>query len=167
MHADDILMLATTRLKVIDKVKCLINYCKENFIKLQLTKCAMMCVNSKDEGDNEPIIVEGVTLKCSPSEVYLGSVITCSNKLIHDVEADIKNRQLNIVKFYAFLRNNKNAPVDIKLKVLESCVLYSILHNAETWADSKIDRLEVVYRRLLKLVLGVRMTTCTEFCLLS
>ena len=164
MHADDILMLATTRLKVIDKVKCLINYCKDNFIKLQLTKCAMMCVNSKDEEeDNEPIIVAGVTLKCSPSEVYLGSVITCSNKLIHDVEADIKNRQLNIVKFYAFLRNNKNAPVDIKLKVLESCVLHSILHNAETWADSKIDRLEVVYRRMLKSVLGVRMTTCTEF----
>ena len=49
------------------------------------------------------------------------------------------------------------------MKVLESCVLYSILHNAETWADSKIDRLEVVYRRMLKSVLGVRMTTCTEF----
>ena len=163
MHADDILMLATSRVKAIQKIQCLIEYCKNNFIKLQLAKCAFMCVNSNEEEDGEPIIVDNVTLKCSPNEVYLGSMITCSNKLIHDVEADIKNRQVNVVKFYAFLRSNRNAPLDIKLKVLESCLVASTLHNAETWADSKIERLEVVYRRMLKSVLGVRMSTCSEF----
>ena len=61
------------------------------------------------------------------------------------------------------MRSNRNAPLDIKLKVLESCLVASTLHNAETWADSKIERLEVVYRRMLKSVLGVRMSTCSEF----
>ena len=163
MHADDILMLATMRCTVIQKLECLMQYCKNNFIKLQLAKCAMMCVNSDDEKDEEPIVINNITLKCSPSEVYLGSVITNSNKLIRDVEADIKHRQVNIVKFYAFLRSNRNAPVDVKLTVLEACIFSAILHNAETWADSKIDQLEIVYRRMLKSVLGVRMTTCSEF----
>ena len=39
----------------------------------------------------------------------------------------------------------------------------SILHNAETWANAKIDRLEVEYRRMLKAILGIGVTTCTEF----
>ena len=162
MHADDILMLATSKVNAIMKIECLIKYCNENFIRLQLAKCAMMCVNSKDKEDNEPIISNGVTLKCSLDEVYLGSVITCSTKLAHDVEADIKHRHLNIVKFYAFLRSNRNAPVDVKLKVLEACVFSSLLHNAETWADCRIERLEVLHRRMLKSILGVRMTTPSE-----
>ena len=162
MHADDILMLATKRSLVIQKLECLMKYCEENFIKLQLAKCAMMCVNSDTETDNEPVIINNITMKNSDNEVYLGSVITNSNKIIHDVEADIKHRKINIVKFYAFLRSNRNAPVDVKLTVLEACVLSSILHNAETWAGSKIDQLEVVYRRMLKSILGIRMTACSE-----
>ena len=39
----------------------------------------------------------------------------------------------------------------------------SLLYNAKTWANTKIDRLEVVYRRMLKAILGIGITTCTEF----
>ena len=85
MHADDILMLATSEINARRKIECLIRYCNENFIKLQLAKCAMMCVNSKDEIDSEPMISNGVTLKCSLGEVYLGSVISvggsCQKKM--------------------------------------------------------------------------------------
>ena len=76
MHADDILMLATNRSFVIQKLECLMKYCDENFIKLQLAKCAMMCVNSNTETDNEPVIINNITMKNSDNEVYLGSVIT-------------------------------------------------------------------------------------------
>ena len=163
MHADDILLLATTRRLAISKLRVLMDYCKENCIKLQLTKCAMMCVNSNDVCDSEPITVDGVTLRSETQEVYLGSVITNSYKLVNDVEADIKHRHINVIKFYAFLRTNVNAPVSIKLKVSESCVMSSTLHNAETWANANIERLEVIHRRMLKSILGVRNTTCSEF----
>ena len=78
------------------------------------------------------------------------------------MNADIKKRNVNIIKYFAFLRNNANAPVDVKVKVLEACVS-AILYNAETWANTKIDHLEVVYRRMLKAILGIGVTTCTEF----
>ena len=161
MHADDILMLATQRSIAIDKVKCLIKFCKENYIRLQITKCAMMCVNSSNDEDLIPFQLENLTLDTTSCEVYLGSAITNSTKVSDDVNADIKQRQSSVIKYFAFLRNNSNAPVDIKLKVLEACIS-SLLYNAETWCDVKFKRLEVVYRRILKSILGVGMTTCTE-----
>ena len=39
----------------------------------------------------------------------------------------------------------------------------SILHNAETWANVNIGKLEIIHRRMLKSILGVRTNTCSEF----
>ena len=94
--------------------------------------------------------------------MYLGSGITNSTKLIDDVNADIKNRQLSVVKFYAFLRSNHNAPVDVKLKVNDAWILTFILYKSETWANANIARLEIVYRRMLRSIIGVGSTTCNE-----
>ena len=162
MHADDILLLATTRTVAIRKLRSLMKYCTDNFIKLQLKKCALLCINTTDAEDNMPIAMNDVVLQCKKEEVYLGSVITNSCKWFHDVEADIRKRQINVVKYFAFLRSNSNAPVDIKIKVLQACTVTSILHNAETWADVKVEWLEVLYRRMMKAIVGVRLTTCTE-----
>ncbi len=49
VHADDILMLATSRQMAIEKMLALLEYCSLNYIKLQLTKCASMCVKGAHE----------------------------------------------------------------------------------------------------------------------
>ena len=162
MHADDILMLASTKQKAKEKLMKLMKYSNENFIKLQLTKCSIMCVNSKDSDDHEALITENITLKNVSKETYLGSVITNSHKLLVDVKEDIKHRNFNIIKYYAFLRENNNAPIHIKIKALNSCIIASILHNCETWANSNLQQLEVKYRRILKCILGVSQSTCSE-----
>ena len=108
-----------------------------------------------------------MTLDSTTCEICLGSAITNSTKIADDVTEDIKLRQVSIVKYFAFLRNNSNAPVDVKLIVLDACILSSLLYNAETWANAKFQRLEIVYRRMLKSILGVGMTTCTEFLYLE
>ncbi len=162
MHADDILMLSTARNTAILKVKCLIQYCKDNFIRLQLKKCAVMCINGDDEEDTQPFMIENLTLNLTDCEVYLGSAITNSFKLIDDVNADIKMRLVNVIKFFAFLRNNRNAPVMVKLKVQDACILCSLLYNSETWSNVNINRLEIVHRRMLRSILGVSTKTCNE-----
>ena len=162
VHADDILMLATSRKLAIDKIFALLKYCGENYIKLQITKCSFMCVNSSSDEDQLPIAIEDLTLDVTSAEVYLGSVITNSAKFTDDMKADVKHRHISIVKYFAFLRCNRNAPTDVKLKALEACTLYSLLYNAETWACAKIDNLETIYRRMLKSILGIGMTVCNE-----
>ena len=163
MHADDILMLATCHNIAFEKVKCLIQFCKENYIRLQITKCAVMCVNGSEEDATKSMTFDDLILSATSCEVYLGSSITNSTKISDDVDADIKMRQCNVVKYFAFLRSNANAPIDVKTKVLDACIMMSLLYNAETWADVKSQKLETVYRRMLKAVLGVGMTTCSDF----
>ena len=163
VHADDILMLATSRQMAIEKMLALLEYCSLNYIKLQLTKCASMCVNSTDPKDEEPLLLQNLALKVTSKEVYLGSVITNSTKIEDDVKADIKHRQISIVKYFAFLRCNRNAPIWVKTMVLDACLISSLLYNSETWASANIDQLEITFRRILKSILGVGMTICNEF----
>ena len=103
-----------------------------------MSKCAIMCINSENEEDHKPLKLQNLELKSTTCEVYLGSSITNSYKLADHVQADLRIRNTSIIKFFAFLRNNANAPVEVKVLVLEACVM-SILHNAATWADTKID----------------------------
>ena len=145
----------------IDKIAALLKYCAENYIKLQITKCSF-CVNSSSEEDQMPLAIHDLTLNVTSEEVYLGSVITKSVKFTDDMKAEIKHRHVSIVKYFAFLRCNRNAPVYVKTKALEACTLYSLLYNAETWACAKIDNLETIYRRMLKSILGIGMTVCNE-----
>ena len=121
-----------------------------------------MCVNSSDEADQIPLEIGEFMLNATTKEVYLGSVVTNSVKFVDDVKADIKNRQVSIVKYFSFLRCNRNAPVYVKSKALDACTLTSLLYNGETWAGANIDTLEVIYRRMLKSILGVGMTVCNE-----
>ena len=62
VHADDILMLATSRNLAIEKIFALLEYCSESYIKLQITKCAFMCVNSSCEEDQAPIAINDLSL---------------------------------------------------------------------------------------------------------
>ena len=162
MHADDIVIIATSKEKCIEKVNTLWKYCKGNYISLQISKCYFLCFNKRKVEDMEPIVIGNEIISMTNQQVYLGSVITDSLNLKDDIDAEIKNRNSNIVKYYAFLRKNKYAPTDIKLMVLDACVLSSLIYNSETWANTRINSLDIKYRKILKAILGVKMSTCNE-----
>ena len=53
------------------------------------------------------------------------------------------------------------APLKVKVKILDSCVVSALCYGAETWGDGESD-VEVIYRQGLRMALGVRTTTCNE-----
>ena len=160
LHADDSLILATTKEILINKFKKLDKYCLENNIKLQLNKCAFLCINTEEK-------------TCFPSAngtinnvsefVYLGSNITDSGNINNDIKMKIKQRSKSLNKFFAFLCKNYNAPLYIKEKVLESCVTSALLYNCESWGNANLPGLEIQHRKALKSMLGIRNTVCNEF----
>ena len=77
---------------MVEKVQCLMKFCKENYIRLQMSKCAVMCINSERDEDHDSLQIQNLELKSTICEVYLGSSITNSFKLIDDVNADLKNK---------------------------------------------------------------------------
>lgn len=164
MHADDIMLIATNRSSAERKLNFLLEYCKNNFIYLQIKKCTFLCINKSNDLDETPFEIDSQYIKSVKEQIYLGSTITNSTNIRDDVEAENANRNKNIIKYYAFLRKNRNAPLKIKLRVLEACVMSSILYNCETWGNVCLKKLDNKFRRLLKTSLNISINTCNEIC---
>ena len=160
LHADDCLLLSTSKEGLIEKFKCLEQYCIDNNIRLQPKKCCFLAINSNE---TENIVLERGEIKCANEAVYLGSIITATGNVNADVTAEIKQREKQFSRFQAFLRENYNAPLCMKEKVLDACVTAAVLHNSETWGNANLSALESLYRKALKYMLGVRKTVCNEF----
>ena len=74
-----------------------------------------------------------------------------------DVALNIEDKSPNLtIKFSNFCRKNFLAPLDTKLTVLNTCVSASITYGCEVWGDSKVPKLEAMYRQGLKSALSVR-----------
>ena len=160
VHADDALLLATQKLKLLQKFQALENYCNENKISLQLTKCSFMSINSNEK---DPIQLKEGVIKNSVETLYLGSVISESGNINQDIKMEIRSKEKGFNKFFAFLHSNYNAPLKVKLKVLNSCLYSSVLYNCETWGNVNTKPLEKKYCKTLKYILGVRSQVCNEF----
>ena len=130
LHADDSLILATNKKSLVNKFKKLDEYCLENNIKLQLSKCAFLGINVEDKMS---FTLENGTINCVSEFVYLGSIITNRGSIPDDIKMEIKRTTKSLHKFFAFIGQNYNAPLYIKEKVLESCVTSALLYNCESW----------------------------------
>ena len=155
IHADDTTILGTSRRSVECKIRTLLGYCKRNHISLELSKCEFIVINGSIE-DKVDFVLPNGSIRNVEYVTLLGSQISCTGKLKYDLDLHMKKRFHSIGKFYNFLRNNKLAPISVKLKVLEACVCSALLHNCETFADKIPDDLEKMYISLIKSSLGVR-----------
>ena len=163
LHADDSLILATSRASLIKKFTKLAEYCEENNIKLQLKKCCFLVINSKNKSDKADIVIGDEVILNKKEFVYLGSIITESGNVTTDVKREIMKKENKLNQFIAFLTQNKNAPLAVKEKALDSCILSTILYNCETWGNANLSHLEKKYRKCLKYLLGVKRSTVNEF----
>ena len=67
---------------------------------------------------------------------YLGIYLTNSGNIRKDYEVYLKELRNNIyTKFTNYCAANYLAPLSIKLKVLNSCLLSTILYGCEGWGD--------------------------------
>ena len=106
-------------------------------------------------------------LECVTDVMILGSPITDSGISQKDLDLHLKQRFTNVIKFYNFIRANKCAPISIKLKVLSSCVLSTLLYNCETFGDKLPKGIDKLYLKLLKCALNVKENTPGEIALVE
>ena len=78
---------------------------------------------------------------------------------------DLKHSHL--LKFMSFLYKNSDAPFSVKETVWQSALTSSIMYGCETWLSSDLRNAEAPYMSSLKLLLGVRSTTCNDLALLE
>ena len=125
MHADDAVLIASTRSLAFLKLKHLLSYCKINSINLEATKSHFICVNGTD-ADRVPLPTTGGDIKNSSHIDLLGSHLSESGSVAADLQLHYDARFTTCIKFYNFLKTNKVAPLFIILN-LESCLFGIIL----------------------------------------
>ena len=80
------------------------------------------------------------------------------------INLHIKEKMKHAIKFYTFLNRNPDAPFTVKKCVAQACVLTSIVYGSETWFTDNYGKAETTYNKIVKSLLDVRQTTCTELC---
>ena len=101
-------------------------------------------------------------LKYKPSFDYLGVIVSDTGLLKVDVKTYIERKTGNVsVKYTNFCKSNKNAPLHVKLDILDKCVTASIIYACETWGNN-VDDAERCYRAGLKTALNVRQNLNNE-----
>ena len=66
-----------------------------------------------------------------------------------------------------FFSKNQEIPFFVKLKVLNACFMSAILYSCESWINISLRPLETLYVGAVKLLLGVRLSTCNATCLVE
>ena len=72
-----------------------------------------------------------------------------------------------MLKLIAFFQKNKDFPFYVKRKILEAAFLPTLLYGCESWLTDNVSKVESVYMTAVKAHLGVRVTTCSDICLVE
>ena len=157
MLMDDTILLATSREKIIEKVRLLHAYCEENGMKVNAAKTKLMVINGGPM-DKIPIIMPNFVIKHCSQYVYLGTIFTADGRADSSLQAhlDVKNKELN--KLLIFFATNYDAPFMVKKKVLEAAFMSCILYGCEAWLNVSLKQVETMYMKAVKALLGVRIT---------
>ena len=137
-----------------------------NSISLEASKSQFIVING-DQEDRNPLPTDlGSIANCKHLSL-LGSHLSESGNLSADLSLHFESRFKSCIKFYNFLRENKYAPLFIKLKVLKSCVLSNMLFNCETFGHNIPHELKKCYHSLIKSCLGVRKNVPNDIILIE
>ena len=163
LHADDTAIVSTNRVLFVNKCNHMLDYFEANQLKLNFSKCEYLIINGKEEDPKTPLGLNYGALKYKSVVKYLGMKISDSGSITADIIANINDKRPNVtIKFGNFCRKNFLAPLDTKLTVLNTCVSASITYGCEVWGESKIPKLEAIYRQGLKTALSVRNNVNNE-----
>ena len=88
--------------------------------------------------------------------------MTDGGSLKKDVQRYVDKKRANVsVKYTNFCKTNRNAPLHVKLDVLDTCVSTALTYGCETWG-SHCNEAELCYRTGLKTALNVRQCLNNE-----
>ena len=162
IHADDTIILSTERSTFIKKCNETISFFNAHKLNLNLAKSCYLVINPLNADDRRNLILDSGVLKYRKKIEYLGVIISDTASIKEDVKSFIHVKRPNIsIKFSNFCKMNRNAPLDVKLNVLDTCVASALTYGSETWGTFSKEA-DTANRCGLKTALGVRHSTNTE-----
>lgn len=164
--ADDTAMLAELFTTFKEKTSCLLKYSKSLYQVPNIPK-TVYCHFSSNPSQDPISIDENTSISSVDVEKghrYLGVKFLPTNKFKNIIKFNLKDRNGTICKFYAWLEDNRDTPIEIKLLVLDCCLFKSLLYGVEAWGDiSCIEKeLRITEQKALKAILQIKTGTSND-----
>ena len=103
---DDTVLLATTTVNMLSKLKLLKEFCENYGIKINKPKTNFFVICVK-LGDSEPLRVDDLVVDYCNQYIYLGSPFTSDGSPSSAVKAHASIKMAHVNKFVSFLKKNK------------------------------------------------------------
>ena len=156
--ADDMALLASTRLGAEEAIRSFSSVTKAFGLTVSIPKTKLMVVGCGVlEEDVEPITIEGGKIESVTEFPYLGSLVADNGRI--DVEVD--KRIANASKAFGALRQavfkNKDLSTGTKRLVYQACVLPVLLYGGECWTPLRkhLNQLNSFHQRCIRTALGI------------
>ena len=122
-----------------------------------------MIVNGGKDDIKCDIKIKAGWLGYKSVQKYLGVIFTDDGVLKSDVTLFLekKNKDVN-VKLASFLTKNGDAPIPLKLKVVNACINSALTYGCETWGSFPLNSIEILQRKALRMILDVSRNTSNE-----
>ena len=134
LHADDTVIMSTSRELFITKCDTMIQHFEGNDLLFNILKSGYMIINGKAEDTKGDVGLAKGSLGYKRKQTYLGTLITDSGNLMTDIKTQLEYKRPHLtIKYNNFCQVNDQAPLEIKLKVLDVCINNSLLYSCETW----------------------------------
>ena len=163
MLVDDTVLLSTNRENMIKKLQILQDFCHGYGMKINTCKTKFFVIHG-EEGDADPLQVDGLVVDHCRSYVYLGSPFTCDGSVSSAVKEHARSKMCHVLKFVSFIKKNNDVPFIVKRRVFDAALMSSLLYGCESWVGANIKPVVKLYNWALKELLGVRRTTPNLVC---
>ena len=164
MLMDDTIILATSRERLIQKLRFLDIYCDSHGMLVNEDKTKLMVING-DADDRQPIPLQNILITHCWKYVYLGSIFTSDGNLSSMLLEHVKAKRKHLNKFIIFVKSNPDMPFIVKRKVLDAAFNAAILYGCETWIGVSCQCVNTLYIAAIKALLGVRPAVPNDLCL--
>ena len=163
---DDAAVLATSRKRCEEKLRIMNDFCLNFGMKMNFSKTKFMVINGT-ERDKDTIMIDDKEIVHCEKYIYLGAIILEDTSFSRFIEEHRAEKNKNILKLCSFLHKNPDLPFVIKKKVLEACILSSLLYSCESWFSDSVGKLSSLYLSAIKMVLGVRNSCPSDAVLIE
>ena len=135
MLMDDTVIFATSRERLCEKLKLLVDWCDQSGMVINEDKTEFMAFCTSANG-RLPIMLnpkagQVIVRHCS-NYTYLGAVFTSDGKVKSSLTQHVVSREKAMNKLVIFLHRNKNAPYKVKKTVVDACFNTSLLYGCES-----------------------------------
>lgn len=168
LHADDTLLLSTSKELFIKKCELTFDFFSSEDLHINLDKTCFMIINPGSEDHRLDLVIRDNILKYKSSHIYLGHILSDSGSITVNFKMQMDTKSPNVtLKLRNFISKNYFAPLHIKYKVMNSCVNSCLLYACETWGNCSLNKIDIIHRSCIKILLGIRQSTSNNIVYLE